>query len=100
MTRNEPGTTRTAACRCGTVRLELTGEPILAATCYCHSCQQAGRSFEVLPGAPQTVGSDGGTPYVLMRKDRLEWLSGSDRLEEYRLKPDSPTRRFVARCCN
>ena len=35
-----------------------------------------------------------------MRKDRLIWLSGSDRLGEHRLKPESPTRRFVARCCN
>src|SRR3546814_8177686 len=35
-----------------------------------------------------------------MRKDRIEWLSGSDRLGEHRLTPESPTRRFVARCCN
>src|SRR3546814_43789 len=27
-------------------------------------------------------------------------LSGSDRLGEHRLTPDSPTRRFVTRCCN
>lgn len=100
MTRGEPGMTRTASCPCGAVRLELSGEPIVAATCYCHSCQEAGRSFAALPGAPKVVGADGGTPYVLMRKDRLQWLSGSDQLDEHRLKPDSPTRRFVARCCN
>ncbi|MGN7929465.1 GFA family protein [Sphingopyxis sp. 22461] len=100
MTRGEPGMTRTASCPCGAVRLELSGEPIMAATCYCHSCQEAGRSFAALPGAPGVVGTDGGTPYVLMRKDRLQWLSGSDQLDEHRLKPDSPTRRFVARCCN
>lgn len=100
MTRGEPGMTRTASCPCGAVRLELSGNPIVAATCYCHSCQQAGRSFAALPGAPEVVGADGGTPYVLMRKDRLQWLSGSDQLDEHRLKPDSPTRRFVARCCN
>lgn len=92
--------TRTASCKCGAVRLELTGKPIVAATCYCHSCQQAGRGFEALPGAPDVVGADGGTPYVLVRKDRLAWLSGSEKLGEHRLKPDSPTRRFVARCCN
>jgi len=91
---------RTASCQCGAVTLELTGKPIMAATCYCHSCQTAGRAFASAPGAPGVVGSDGGTPYVLMRKDRIEWLSGSERLEEHRLKPDSPTRRFVARCCN
>ena len=100
MTRSEPGMTRTASCQCGAVRLELSGQPIVAATCYCHSCQQAGRGFDALPGAPGVVGADGGTPYVLMRKDRLQWLSGSDQLEEHRIEPDSPTRRFVARCCN
>lgn len=91
---------RAASCQCGAVVLELSGKPIVAATCYCHSCQQAGRGFEALPGAPAVVGADGGTPYVLMRKDRLTWLSGSDKLGEHRLKPESPTRRFVARCCN
>lgn len=91
---------RTASCQCGLVTLELTGKPIMAATCYCQSCQTAGHGFEALPGAPAVVGADGGTPYVLVRKDRLTWLSGSNRLAEHRLKPDSPTRRFVAQCCN
>jgi hypothetical protein len=100
MTSTQQTEMRTASCQCGAVTLELTGKPIMAATCYCHSCQQAGRAFAAAPGAPGVVGTDGGTPYVLMRKDRILWLSGSDRLAEHRLKPDSPTRRFVARCCN
>jgi hypothetical protein len=91
---------RTASCQCGAVTLQLTGKPIVAATCYCHSCQQAGTAFAALPGAPAVVGADGGTPYLLVRKDRIAWLSGSDQLEEHRLKPNSPTRRFVARCCH
>ena len=94
------GISRTASCSCGAVTLELVGTPIVAATCYCHSCQEAGRRFAAAPGAPAVVGADGGTPYVLMRKDRLSWLSGSDRLDEHRLTPESPTRRFVAHCCN
>lgn len=100
MTETQQTEKRTATCRCGTVTLELIGRPIVAATCYCHSCQAAGHAFEALPDAPMVVGSDGGTPYVLMRKDRLAWLSGSGQLEEHRLTPDSPTRRFVARCCH
>src|SRR3546814_16378901 len=71
---------RIASCQCGAVTLELAGKPIVAATCYCHSCQAAGKEFAALPGAPAVVGADGGTPFVLMRKDRLTWLSGSDRL--------------------
>jgi len=97
---NRQTETRTAACQCGAVRLELSGKPIVAATCYCHSCQTAGAAFDALPDAPGVVGTDGGTPYVLVRKDRVVWLSGSDQLDEHRLKPDSPTRRFVARCCH
>jgi hypothetical protein len=100
MTRGEAPGKRTAACQCGAVTLEMVGEPIVAATCYCQSCQTAGHGFEAMSGAPEVVGADGGTPYVLMRKDRLQWLSGPDQLEEHRLTPDSPTRRFVARCCN
>lgn len=99
MADTHPIETRTASCECGTVTLELTGRPIAAATCYCHSCQAAGAAFDALPGAPGTLGTDGGTPYLLMRKDRIQWLSGSGELDEHRLKPDSPTRRFVARCC-
>jgi len=100
MTGTQQPETRIASCPCGTVTLELTGKPIVVATCYCHSCQAAGAAFDALPGAPGTLGADGGTPYVLMRKDRMVWLSGSGELDEHRLKPDSPTRRFVARCCN
>jgi len=91
---------RTASCQCGAVTLELAGKPIVAATCYCHSCQQAGEAFDALPGAPGALDADGGTAYILVRKDRIRWLSGSDRLAEHRLTPDAPTRRFVSRCCN
>lgn len=92
--------TRIASCPCGAVTLELVGKPIVAATCYCHSCQQAGQAFGALPGAPGVVDADGGTPYLLVRKDRIAWISGTGQLDAHRLKADSPTRRFVARCCN
>ncbi len=100
MTGTQESERRTASCPCGTVTLELSGKPIAAATCYCHSCQEAGKAFDALPGAPGVLGTDGGTPYLLMRKDRIVWTSGSDRLREHRLRPDSPTRRFVTDCCN
>ncbi len=80
---------RTASCQCGAVTLEMIGKPIVAATCYCHSCQTGGPgASKRSPARRPWSAADGGTPYVLMRKDRLPWLSGSDRLDEHRLNPD------------
>ena len=90
---------RTASCACGQVKLALTGKPIVTAVCYCDDCQEAGRQFALHPGAPAALDSDGGTPLVLFRKDRVRCLSGADLLHEHRLKPESPTRRFTAACC-
>jgi hypothetical protein len=99
MTADQP-TSQTASCRCGAVKLEMAGAPILHGACYCNSCQQAGRQIEQLPGAPPVVDTDGGTDYVLYRKDRVRCVQGCERLEARRLTPQSPTRRMVAACCN
>jgi hypothetical protein len=87
-------------CRCGKVKLEAVGRPILTASCYCASCQEAGSRFEQLASAPPVLNPDGGTDYVLYRKDRVQCVTGQEYLEEHRLKPDSPTRRVIATCCN
>ena len=87
-------------CACGGVEFEAVGEPITSAICYCASCQEAGRAFERLPAAPPTLEPDGGTAMVLYRKDRVRCARGGESLEEYRLRPDSPTRRLAATCCN
>jgi hypothetical protein len=97
MMRNGPAA---ASCRCGVVALEVTGAPVMHAVCYCASCQAAGRQIEALPEAPPVLGADGGTDYVLYRKDRVRCVQGGDRLQAHRLKPESPTRRMVATCCN
>jgi hypothetical protein len=39
-------------CQCGKVKFEAVGSPILTASCYCTSCQEAGRQFEQLASAP------------------------------------------------
>jgi hypothetical protein len=88
-----------APCRCGKVELQIVGAPILRGICYCASCHEAGRRYQVAPGVGSVVGEDGGTDYVLYRKDRVRCVRGGDLLEERRLKPDSPTRRMYARCC-
>ena len=89
---------RTAHCRCGKVELRIIGAPILRGICYCASCQEAGRQYQV-SGVDPVLAEDGGTDYVLYRKDRVRCVQGGDLLEERRLKPTSPTRRMVARCC-
>ncbi|HVN43528.1 MAG TPA: hypothetical protein VMT50_12150 [Steroidobacteraceae bacterium] len=91
--------TLVASCACGGVALEGMGKPIVSAVCYCKSCQEAGRIFERFPAAPAVLGPDGGTEYVLFRKDRVRLVTGAEHLEAHRLKPDSPTRRVRATCC-
>jgi len=90
----------TAICQCGQTSIALTGDPILSATCYCESCRTAGHQFERDLGASQTVNAAGGVDYCSYRKDRVKITQGAQHLREYRLKPESPTRRVVASCCS
>jgi hypothetical protein len=88
------------SCRCGKVALEIVGAPILRGICYCASCQQGGRDYQATPDADTILGDDGGTDYVLYRKDRVRCVRGGELLAERRLQPSSPTRRMYTRCCN
>jgi hypothetical protein len=87
-------------CRCGKVEFQVSGPPILRGICYCASCQEAGRRHQSGANADIVVSADGGTDYILYRKDRVRCLQGGALLEERRLKAGSPTRRLFARCCN
>jgi hypothetical protein len=89
-----------STCQCGKVKFETVGAPILTGTCFCASCQEAGRRLEQLASAPPVLDPDGGTGVILYRKDRVNCVMGLEHLEEFRLKPESPTRRVVAACCN
>jgi hypothetical protein len=89
-----------ASCQCGAVTLEASGAPIVGAACYCTSCHEAGRRIELLPGAPSVLDADGGTAFILYRKDHVRCVTGGTRLDEHRLEPDATTRRMVANCCN
>jgi len=89
-----------SSCSCGRVRCEARGEPILSVVCYCLDCQEGGRRIQALPGAPRVLDDDGGAPYLLYRDDRFRCAAGDDLLVDHRLKPNSPTRRVVASCCN
>jgi hypothetical protein len=89
-----------ASCRCGKVEFEASGPPIVSVACYCTSCQEAGRRFEQLHAAPPVVDPDGGTGFLLYRKDRVRFAKGQEYLEEHRLKPDSTSRRVITTCCS
>ena len=90
----------TIACRCGEVRLDATGAPILTVTCHCESCQKAAAGFASLPGQPHVVNADGGTEFAMFRKDRVAYVRGEALLRSYRLTPEASTRRVLARCCD
>ncbi len=87
-------------CACGQVRITVDRDPILSVECCCTSCRTAGGVMERLPGAARIVGPNGTTHLVLYRKDRIHFTKGTALLKEYRLTPESPTRRIVAICCN
>ena len=89
-----------ARCSCGAVEIEALGEPMTSVVCYCDSCQGGSKEIEALPGAPPILGPDGGTPYVLYRKDRIRYAMGAQLLKDYKIDPSSATNRVVATCCN
>jgi hypothetical protein len=89
-----------ATCACGRVELKAFGKPIVSAACYCGDCQKGGAQIEALPNALAVRDPDGGTSYMLYRKDRFECSDGADLLRPYKLKDSSPTNRVVATCCN
>jgi hypothetical protein len=88
--------TRAVSCACGTVTFALSGAPILVAECMCNSCRAAGAILEALPGAPPLLDAKNATLTAMYRKDRLACTAGSEMLREFRLRPESATRRIVA----
>lgn len=88
------------ACACGEVHLEARKAPIVSTECHCNSCRAAGARLQALPEAPSVLEANGGTRFVLYRKDRVRFLGGAERLKEFLLTPGSSTRRVVATCCN
>ena len=89
----------TIGCRCGEVKFKVSGAPMVTAICHCHSCRTAGSDFEALPGAQRVLNADGGTEFVLFRKDRVACVQGEALLRARRLTPQATTRRVLAHCC-
>ncbi len=91
---------RVSRCACGSVEIEASGDPITSAVCYCDSCQEGARQIESATGAAPMTDRNGGTEYVLYRKDRVKYTKGSGLLKDYKLEKTSTTNRVVAACCN
>jgi len=90
----------TATCSCGGVELKAFGRPIVSSVCYCDDCQKGSEQIEALPNASAVRDADGGTAYILYRKDRIACCKGAELLRSYKLNGTSVTNRVVAACCN
>jgi hypothetical protein len=75
----------TATCSCGGVELKAFGRPIVSSVCYCDDCQKGAGQIEALPNAGTVRDPDGGTAYILYRKDRIECSKGAELLRSYKL---------------
>lgn len=95
-----PKNGRTAACSCGSAELEAIGAPISSVVCYCDDCQEGARQIEALPNARPAKDPDGGSAYILYRKDRVEFSKGAPLLKSHKIREVSATNRVVASCCN
>ncbi len=88
------------ACACGQFHLELVGSPFIATECHCNSCREAAQRLSELPPAFPLTAPNGGTPYILYRKDRVRFPDGTALLTANRLTDSAPTRRVLTHCCN
>src|SRR5271170_5696508 len=75
----------TATCSCGGVELKAFGRPIVSSVCYCDDCRKGADQIESLPNAGAIRDPDGGTAYILYRKDRIECSKGAELLKSYKL---------------
>ena len=71
-----------------------------ASSVIADDCQRGSRQIEELPEAPAVRDSEGGTAYVVYRKDRVACSKGAELLTDSKVRDKSATRRTFARCCN
>jgi hypothetical protein len=91
--------THVAHCRCGAVELGAWGAPIAVNACYCDDCQAAAQRLAASADGAPSVSADGGTEFMLFRRDRIACIRGADRLQAMRLTEATKTRRMIAGCC-
>ena len=93
-------TTATVTCTCGQVTVNAVGAPIASVVCYCDDCQEGARQLQSLPNAVAVQDPDGGTGYLVYRKDRVTCMQGASLLKPHKIRKGSATNRVVADCCN
>jgi len=91
---------QTLSCACGAFHIALEGSPFIATECHCNSCREAAAHLASLPPAFPLTQANGGTPYILYRKDRVRFPAGTGALRAARLSETAPTRRVLTTCCN
>lgn len=97
MTKKDP--THVSHCRCGAVEVCAWGEPLVVSACHCEDCQAAAQRLAASADLAPTAGADGGTEFMVFRRDRIACTRGADRLQAIRLTDASKTRRMIAGCC-
>jgi hypothetical protein len=88
-----------AQCRCGAVEIGAWSEPLVVTACYCDDCQAASERLAVSANSPPLASPDGGTEFMVFRRDRIACTRGAENLEAMRLTAATKTRRMVAGCC-
>ena len=89
-----------ARCSCRRVEYEASGSPIVSLICFCDDCQAGSQQLEALAGARSVREPDGGTAYVVYRKDRVQCVRGGELRESHKLREGSATSRVAASCCH
>jgi len=97
MTKKEP--THVAHCRCGAVEVCAWSEPLMVSACYCEDCQAAAQRLAASADLAPAASVDGGTEFMLFRRDGIACTRGADRLHAMRLTDASKTRGLIAGCC-
>ena len=95
-----PSNGTNVSCACGSVVIEALGAPITSVACYCEDCQEGARQIEALPGAPAVQNRDGGTAYLVYRKDRVRYSKGGSLVKNLKIKDKTATNRVTTTCCN
>jgi hypothetical protein len=90
--------THVAHCRCGAVEIGAWGKPIVVTACYCDDCQAAAQQIAASANSAP-ANADGGTEFMLFRRDRIACRRGAENLQAMRLTAASKTRRMIAGCC-